>query len=274
MDSPVLNYPQALYKQSYSLYSVDYDREDIQLKIRSGMPWYLRGQDNMRPGMLDLECNILLKIVLAIRELTHGLGFQSEIVDYNQHLNTALKFSAPRINPGYQSPVVNAPFNSKVRTFACSVFDSLLYGSGSLGELAHTISKFEFQPTKKYASESARYEDFAANLQADQVMRKAGVDLYQMKNTEPISAVLGDGSSLKVQTIRQDMNPISFVDRPLYNGPEFIMTREYWAGTTLDAVMKKLKVNSIFGPLTLQLLEDMGYATVNNPQMLELEPIF
>ena len=89
---------------------------------------------------------------------------------------------------------------------------------------------------------------------------------------DKIVAKLHDGDSIVMHHFRyHHYTPIRYVANTYGSGPEFLMTPNFWPGQTLNSKMKQLNVQSIIGPKTLNLLESMGYATISNPQTLELE---
>ena len=153
-------------------------------------------------------------------------------------------------------------------TTTMSVFDSLLHGKHSFGEMGETISTFRTE--KALDSETT----FWAMAFKNYNVLAATKELFRMIKNDRIELKLSNGESILMHQFRdKDYVPISFFGNALKSTPEFLMTPFIWPGTTLNSEMKELKVDNILGPKTLQLLEDIGYATTLNPQIIDLDMV-
>lgn len=149
-----------------------------------------------------------------------------------------------------------------------SVFDSLLHGRSSFADLGDAMYSVKL----KDGDESD--EDYWEHVFQDKEAFDAANELYRMIKNDRIELKLSNGESILMHQFRyKSYVPISFFGNALKSTPEFLMTPFIWPGTTLNSEMKELKVDTILGPRTVQLLEDMGYATRKNPQKLELQMV-
>lgn len=77
-----------------------------------------------------------------------------------------------------------------------------------------------------------------------------------------VAARFSDGKTLKL-----DHLSIGNLNSDLFDSQEFLMT------VGLRQLMAKRKMNTIFGPKTLRVLEEIGWPTSKNPQSIELQDV-
>ena len=149
-----------------------------------------------------------------------------------------------------------------------SAFDNLLHGRNSFASQVNELVKCKAEP-------GVTETDFLNDLLLDEKCLNAGEELYRMLKDDKIYAQLSDGSSILMHHYRynEDFIPIQYFANVHQTSKEFLMAPNFWPGQTLKSEMTKLGVKDVLGPQTVQLLEDLGYATKKNPKVLELEMI-
>ena len=148
-----------------------------------------------------------------------------------------------------------------------SIFDSLVYqGSKSFRQMGMQISAFPSAPVETDP-------EYAAKFETNQRLLDIAIELYQMATSGDLEARYGDGPPLKLFSPEEyhASSSIAHVDESLADSPEFVMLPTP-AGIkeSVDGLMRKYEMEYVYGPQTLNILEGMGYATVRNPQILQL----
>ena len=206
-----------------------------------------------------------------MREILHGMGFSSELYPFEIVTSLDPPLSIDLAFPIMDSHDLNSNELAKPLqgTHRISVFDSLLHGNLSFAEQGKEFGEFKARP-------GMSEDDFLASIVRNEKTRKAGIELFRMITKNNIDAHLSDGTKLRMHHFRyaEDYSPIRYLANTLITGPEFLMTPFWRIGYTINSEMKTLGLQNMLGPQTVQLMEDLGYATKKNPnRLLQLKMI-
>ena len=141
-----------------------------------------------------------------------------------------------------------------------SVFDSLLMGDKSFAELGATISTMQ----KKKISPHMYLQSLVLNATAMDAakelyrMATSGFLAFQQNYLDPVimwsPSIFEPGKS--IETIRPSRNSAS----------DFLMYPGNGPSSGLSNLMAQNRMDSIYGPATIRILEAMGYTTKSNPK--------
>jgi hypothetical protein len=250
-----LNYPSALIKQAKLSRPLKYGKFDLQLTIDPRMSW------NLIPGLNQTDISKRDLEAYAARAIMNGLGLQSELgpFQFGNDPDDIDEEIVDLLLPNIEYA------DGSFGLWRFSVFDSMLYGRTAIADIAKRLMSFKGPKTKN------RYV-FMNAMMSNAGVIQAGAEINRMMLNDKIQLKLPGGDSILIHHYRSpNYTPVRYFANVLCNGPEFLMTPNIWPGNTLNSEMKTLNVSNILGPRTLKMLESMGYATVNNPQQLELE---
>ena len=238
----LLRYPQALVKQ---VSNNQFSGVDITIVANSEVEWYF-GNGPIEVGLFDFE-------YFLVRELTHGLGFHSL---FEPRVNSAT-------NEGYIIP--EPKFSGVLTKFLPTIaFQSLLHtGNQSVLELSSRI--------QSYPPMAVGLFKYIQMFEKSKGMFPLAVELYKMATNDELQVQLKN-SSLKLYC-PQEFSPgsINRLDPSLFPTEEFMMTAMTPLGMTLKNEMEKRGMRQVYGPLTLQVLEELGYSTSKSPKIQKFE---
>ena len=104
-----------------------------------------------------------------------------------------------------------------------------------------------------------------SSLRISNIKKQLGVMI-----NKPMEARLSDGTTLPMKLPYID-NSIR-INMPR-NSPEFLMAvAPLQQGITLHGMMTRFGNGNIYGPITLKLLNEIGYATIDRPENIRFEP--
>ena len=253
----LLNYPQAVVKQylSHQKESV----ADMWIQLNSDIDWYLvNSHSPIKENQYDFNCILNLTIVIAAHELAHGLGFKSGLVSHAKDIGQVML--APRIlkpkNTAYFAPL--------------SAFDSLLHlDNDPLVHVADDIVTFGRMANK---NEVTYFEAAIAWPNIETIC----TDLYLMVNIGNLALATPTGNLyLKRPKFMSDTEVWFYVrDSP----KEFVVEEDInFKGKTLEGeILKREMNNGIFGPLTIQVFQLIGYPVAEGmpDPIFEISPTF
>ena len=182
----------------------------------------------------------------------------------NVNQEQKLQIFSPRINT-FEIVGSDGKNYSQVSINKLSVFDSLLHGRQSFASLGRTLNTI---PPINNTNKTS----FLLQMSRDKNIIDAAKELSRSLRKDRIELLLSTGDSIIMHLFRYQRNyvPIAFFGNTLKQTVEFLMTPFIWPGSTLNSEMIYVKAKEILGPKTVQMLVDMGYATEENQQMLEL----
>ena len=189
-------------------------------------------------------------IVIAIREIVRGLGFDSTIVPF--------QIAGSNLHAAPQLSNIQSDFKGSKYFKPISAFDSLLYlESVSVANVSSVVTGFSPQtPT------------------AARQRMEASSQLYQMMNSGYLIARVPSGQlpvysyniysdspqRVKVKIYRKAKERIEFLMNTEFGRPDYSLLSE----------MKHQNMSRVFGEQTLQVLKAIGYRTNSSEQ----SPIF
>ena len=284
----MFSYPSALVKQTYQIrrLSVEVSRHvfsylpsDISITFNSFKSWHGQQGANLErfPQTLSIE-------LIAAQEITKGLGFM--VNTRNILFPPSVTFQQPSLNFMMSPPLerdlsLRVPpvyFNQSGWSYLGNIspFESLIYevppknifqtiglisNNYSVAEISKPFSKF--QPARKSVTE------YEADLLNNELFNDTGIQLFQVYNAgskaKPLQIHLKDGTMM-------NMLNETYLDPKYFSTPEFLMTAQVRTayGLTLREKLQSLGVDSIYGPNTLKVLEEIGYMTRRKCQRLQL----
>ena len=243
-----LYYPQALVKQGIvPVVPWKQDATDIFIRINSKIKWRFSGEK----GILNSFKNDLEETIA--HELTHGLGFTSQISDYKELHGRKISYLAPAIVPSTisQARVIPPP----------SVFDSLIWGTQSFATLGRVVSSF--QDTRMLDK-----EELFKTIENDEIFMNAAQYLYDMAISGNVNIKLPNGNVVPLQSTKGKFvsgESLSHVKSSLSNTEYLMKPSTQWTAIG--------KTDKAYGPLTLKIMEALGYATASNPEVLRFETL-
>ena len=151
-----------------------------------------------------------------------------------------------------------------VDIFPHSILDSFVYGNGdkSLAEMAIPIVSF--------GERINLFQGYKYALFSNKTVKDSATLLYHTMNTERLHFKAAFGLQLPAHSIPGQIISPNHFDMTLKNGTELIMCPQGDLGTTLNGILDAKGMKSVFGPITLKLIEAIGFSTRSNPQMIAL----
>ena len=241
-----MNYPQALLKQAergpgFPKFA-EYDMV-IQFSLYS--EWYFNdGESEITSKLVDFE-------LVAIHEITHGLGFQSGLYNYQNDLNRPIPYLATYIGQT----------TSKRRLFyPIGPFESLI---PRFSELIGIIS--DFKPAGSNAQECLH------SLESNQTVLQAAQELYRLATSESLSIPLGNNDLFPLHSPKlfDRSTSLTHAHISMRDKVDFIMVPAAIYGLSIDYALNKLP--SIYGPATTEIFKMLGYSTKDKIQTLKLQ---
>ena len=218
-------------------------------EIHPRIKWYF-GNGVIAPGAIDFR-------LYAARQIVEGLGFRGNIEREES--------SMLRARLGLDSAFLRLNTNPDIgkETFArITPFENLLWaddGSTGMKPLNQTILQLE--NLGLYEIEYPRISP-AGFLETIKFWR-AKIKLGNIMKKLEIKADDRTSLNIKFEDNRY------WIDQA---GAEFIMSRMALSGSiTLESLMRRSGATELLGPRTLKVFEAIGYATVNNTQMIKFD---
>ena len=229
-----MEYPRALAKQLVDWPTANNDHEaDFKISINTNHDW------NLIPNLNWIQKNLIDLEIVVIHELTHGLGFTTALVHYEHSDSKQSPYLAPVI-------FLNYPTN-KIKVKQVSVFDSLVHcGTNTF---MNVIRGFE--------NVIVPVDGYKAALENTSEFMIAGHKLYELAKSKQLYIPLQDES--KVQLDTEERMDVAHLHRKYLNTADTIMTPFSLRGQTMNSIMRKYNMESIYGPNTRGILELMGY---------------
>ena len=141
-----------------------------------------------------------------------------------------------------------------------SLFDRMLKSQHPFVE---TASVFENSPAAK--GPWIKNIDW---VESNATLFDAAQKLYEWVQTSHI--YLQSSPSTPKLRLNTPGGDFTHLHQSLANGPEFVMTSVYAQGKSLKKQMEERNVESVIGPMVLQVLEAFGYATRSSPRNFTL----
>ena len=211
--------------------------------------WFF-GTGFIRANELDFK-------LMAAKALTIGLGFHSNL-EIQKIRNSNI--TVPRL--------------LNINTFSkMTPLDNMIYFGPSrisrnlfrpavpqdIGDDLNPISKF-WTKFPAFINKKAKY---------NQQMYAHGYNLYCTLTRDRLEAVSEDGQNvpMKFNELGQfEVMGMRGIDR------EFLMSTRLRPGVALNQMMEENFLSDLFGPQTLRIFNEIGYATLDNPETIVFEP--
>ncbi|KAI8975664.1 hypothetical protein BDF20DRAFT_622875 [Mycotypha africana] len=264
-------HPQALVKQ----FGIDehpaFAPYDIQSVFNADAPFWFE-EDG-----LPIAANQADFLFVILHEFMHGLGFYS---GWNEYISVQALTPDPSPFLANQFMTMLNPTTSAIHPsqFLESAMDRLMIVSGNktvtassseqrqqhkhISDLTRNLNKIQARTVKELvnsrefkeaAKQMGLYATTAGSLQ---------LDLPTSKEKKPLTLETG----LKPF---QPGSSISHVDYSQYtNSPDFLMRFMQDRGLTLTEALKRGGGDHPIGPLLLNVLEELGYSTIKNPDVV------
>ena len=180
-----------------------------------------------------------------MHELTHGLGFRSALRRNNNENYMTTSHVRSLITGGERKLPINK-------------YDTLIHsGSDSIGELGRV---FETRNKPRKLSE------FLAKIQR----------LYEIAINAGAVYVFPDGTNASVYTIENEYkggSSLQHLARDYITSSDFLMNPKVLKGETLNSMMLKSNSTLVYGPITLKILQEIGWSTYNEPSLVDFMDI-
>ena len=186
--------------------------------------------------------NVSLLIDAAIRELVHGLGFINSLVDYTKVYASPTPFFGPLVKR-----VNETTFDIQPPT----AFDKQVW------VLAHErdfMLLHLFEPFCQFGAQNVRsISEYVRLMRQEPFVNQTGLVLSQMNTIFE--------TEIKQRDQELGLEDLSFVHGSYLGTEEFLLTPAMSVGVRLEDLIDF----RLFGPKTLMVMEQMGYATHENP---------
>ena len=195
--------------------------------------------------------------------MAKSLGFKSNLLYYYDSVTNFQQMGPQYISESGRD-FYNGGENWKSYLSYISPFDSLIQSSSD-------NEKFD-----SVAVEALNFERFYnqnyTGLEIRQLLSTHGFStttrkLYTMSNSKILVAKLSDGTSMPLD--RLSLGLASPVLRDTEEALVSSHNQHSW-GFQLSPILERFSMETIFGPDSLKLLEEIGYSTRRNPQQLKL----
>ena len=191
-----------------------------------------------------------------MHELTHGLGFLSGLVNYKNDMDRPIAYIAPAI---VETPTQYSYFSP------LNAYDSFILSDEEFKTVASTISAFPKAKLGKL--------EYLKSMENDPTMLKAGKQLLKMTTSGKLESKPKSGFELDLYSPSsfEKGSSLSHANKKQSENAEFLMVPTIPNGLSLNQTMAKHKMQSVYGPETLQILQSIGYNTKNNPSKSYIE---
>ena len=245
--------PQSLVKQQAKLpkqYSSD--KSDFTIQINTRKNW------NFVPNLMEITKDQHDLELVVVHELTHGLGFSSDL-ECNEHYEySGEHYLAPRVS--------RSEDRMSIGFLPVSIYDSLIYSRfGSIGGLCGLLRKFH----RPISSKSA----FLSKMDCDPEFMAVGLVLFIIATSNDARLIFPDGTDAAVKTVLGSFakgKSLCHLADTFKSSADFLMTSSATKGTTLNSEMAKYNSTSIYGPKTFKVLETLGWPTRSSPNAIPL----
>ena len=214
--------------------------------------------------------------MIAAKHITRGLGFVSNIWFFEDEERLVLQGSRTLAAPkwisqdhldeelAYMSPI-DALVYGKIPVTLQNCFTGIFCNPsvGPMQPLSVTFRKFQ------------NIGIYGQNISALQInpwkmMQYRGIawELFSIIDEGNMKLRLSDGSTLPMSS-----TSLGSIDVTMWQGEEFLMAESRIGefGKTLANLMTRKNMTRIYGPQTLKVLGEIGYATKRNPAIIRLE---
>ena len=194
---------------------------------------------------MSLILNVQISnIVAAAQAITRGLGWHS-----------SLKIHKTEQNATYIAPD-EVKLNGKLQYFApITAFDSLIQSEKHrrLSDLGSQISTSSFYTGTEKLNVASR--------EISQMLGKDDKLYIHWHLADPVKLIS------RIESFRYSF----YLDEKLADRPDFLMATSLTEGISLQSIMKKQELHSIYGIYTLRILEGIGFSTVLSPLYPEIK---
>jgi hypothetical protein len=242
---------QALVKQHMTDVSADLALVDIEAEFNADHSWYFREENNQDivSGQMDFE-------YVAVHELTHGIGFGSAMQLTQSAQGSFLSTSSISKNesvPGsmsYMEPI--------------DIYDSFIWGNGkSFKSLGSRITSLGMHNVS-----GAGFENM---FQSNETVLQAAKEAYEIatKGEGQLFFNATDGTSFLLYSPNpyQPGSSLHHLDVKNSETEDFIMIPGLPSGVTLEKLMARTNMTTIYGKKIKKVLESIGWATIDKPEM-------
>ncbi|RUO96404.1 hypothetical protein BC936DRAFT_142097 [Jimgerdemannia flammicorona] len=257
-------YPQGLVKQLNLKNPPKYGLYDITSMFNADAPFYFTEDGQITNTQSDF-------LFVILHEFMHGLGFYSNWNDYINQVPQALTPDVTPLDTGDPTVNINPYAQMTFAGFYESVFDRYMVTLPDLtytSQITRALNAFNGGIGTKYAGFDVFFSYLVKSpqYQKAQQMYKTSVTAYDLGFLPANGTTFQDAIILETS-----LNPfsegssISHVDYRHYtNTSDFLMRYMQDRGVTLQDAVTRGGGGPI-GPRLLQVLESLGYATINNP---------
>ncbi|KAJ3391601.1 hypothetical protein HDU92_008950 [Lobulomyces angularis] len=274
-DTQWMSYPSALIKQlRHSMDESAFAQFDITAQFNADFDFWFEGDAlPMRPKQIDFE-------FVLCHELTHGLGFDTQWVQWSsvfKNVATSSNYLAPTLNA-----VGGVVESAKVASWLpMTVFDNFEYETSTLSSLmnrANSIYNFETIPNSLLTDTINAFERSTKEFTQAQYMFQIATQGSAAVTFHNPKKPLNDVKLFTAKTFQVGSSFAHFDYTSYFQTPDFLMIPAVseLSGKTLDDIINtntkqgELSQKSCYGPLTLGVLEAIGWPTQQNPDSLAI----
>ena len=191
--------------------------------------------------------------------MTHGLGFNSNLLSYKVQHGRKLDYLAPCLTENRGPTTKFVPI---------SVFDSMIHGSESFSVLNKDLLSI--------GELNMDYNSFIREVESNPKVLSAATKFYNNADSSNLQMVLPDGTRILLSSNENEQGTyqsgwsISHLHFSMASTMDFLMTPESGSGETLNSILSFLGTDSIYGPKTLKILSVLGYSTPQKMRLLNL----
>ena len=195
-----------------------------------------------------------IKVVVAARILTHGLGFKTGLRLY-KNPNAGTDFMGPLLRVNDDTLTYFLGFHS------LSVFDSLLSGGRDHKTMTQLAATFTNASTIFVNINSKEEMDTAQTELFEKV--KNATDCVQLARSPDLAIRLPNNQSIGLISDQPNVPQVEFQIRSdgIENNKDFLMTKSSYSSWALSSMLSRSGSDYIYGPKTLQVMELLGYET-------------
>ena len=222
----------------------------FQIDFHPNLDFHL-GNGEIPDGSIDFQ-------LTAARAITFGLGFHSNIRrDYTLITRDPI------------ASMVEIESNGVKTITRMSPMDSLIYTEPQLGYLMtpFNIVEAELQPISKILK---RFEKLGGYKSTHSILQFIRIQMVRgelgILLDRHLEIRFHDGTVLPIKMPTFGTHIV--ID--MVGGPEFLMqTLDLERGRSLQSLLETQGHGNIYGPLTLKLMQHVGYATIDNPKTVK-----
>ena len=156
---------------------------------------------------------------------------------------------------------VHSKKTNEKRLLPISIYDTLIHsGADSVGEIGRVFEKTKLP--------KPNLRSFLPRLLMNSEFMSTVQRLYAIATKKGAVVIFPDGTEANVFTLDSNYvagSTLHHLDKGYELSKDFIMNPYAIQGETLNSIMSKFNTTSVYGPITMKILQEIGWSTWISP---------